>query len=144
MNIFAFPVSKFARGKWSWAASVGQVSHEFFCRRRETGLRGPYPFFDFLVRCPPARGVWTYLFSLLLSHSSIQQRLAGLSLFLCLLGVQTPNTECVFAQETPKHTAAGLKVAEGFEATLWAAEPDLVNPTFGPQPFTDGWFVWVL
>ena len=129
MNIFASPVSKFARGKWSWAASVGQVSHEFFCRRRETGLRGPYPFFDFLVRCPPARGVWTYLFSLLLSHSSIQQRLAGLSLFLCLLGVQTPNTECVFAQETPKHTAAGLKVAEGFEVTLWAAEPDLVNPT---------------
>ena len=32
-------------------------------------------------------------------------------------------------QQTPLTTVRGLKVAEGLELTLWAAEPDLVNPT---------------
>jgi len=77
----------------------------------------------------PTRAIGSDLFSFLLSHSSIQQWALGMSLFLCLLGVQTLNTKCVFAQQIPKQTAAGLKVADGLEVTLLAAEPDLVNPT---------------
>ena len=34
-----------------------------------------------------------------------------------------------FAQKGPDDTVKGLKVADGLTATLWAAEPMLVNPT---------------
>ena len=33
------------------------------------------------------------------------------------------------AQTTPEDTVAGLRVADGLEITLWAAEPDVINPT---------------
>jgi putative membrane-bound dehydrogenase-like protein len=33
------------------------------------------------------------------------------------------------AQKAPDETAKGLKLADGLEATLWASEPGLVNPT---------------
>ena len=34
-----------------------------------------------------------------------------------------------WGQRTPSQTQKGLKVAEGLEVTVWAAEPDVVNPT---------------
>lgn len=33
------------------------------------------------------------------------------------------------AQKSPEETAASFKVAPGLEATVWASEPDMVNPT---------------
>ncbi len=38
-------------------------------------------------------------------------------------------TSAVNAQEAPDKTVADLKTADGLEITLWAAEPQLVNPT---------------
>jgi hypothetical protein len=33
------------------------------------------------------------------------------------------------AQKSPEETVKSFKVAEGLEATLWASEPGMVNPT---------------
>ena len=33
------------------------------------------------------------------------------------------------SQQIPRQTVQGLKAADGMEVTLWAAEPDIVNPT---------------
>ena len=35
----------------------------------------------------------------------------------------------LWSQQTPRQTTQGLKAADGMEVTLWAAEPDIVNPT---------------
>jgi len=35
----------------------------------------------------------------------------------------------VWSQQTPRQTTQGLRAADGMEVTLWAAEPDIVNPT---------------
>jgi putative membrane-bound dehydrogenase-like protein len=35
----------------------------------------------------------------------------------------------LWPQQTPRQTTQGLKAADGMEVTLWAAEPDIVNPT---------------
>lgn len=34
-----------------------------------------------------------------------------------------------WSQQTPRQTVQGFKVAGGLEVTLWAAEPDVINPT---------------
>ncbi|MGH9427773.1 MAG: DUF7133 domain-containing protein, partial [Terriglobia bacterium] len=35
----------------------------------------------------------------------------------------------LWPQQTPRQTTQGLKAADGMEVTLWAAEPEIVNPT---------------
>lgn len=35
----------------------------------------------------------------------------------------------LWSQQMPKQTVQGFRAADGLEVTLWAAEPDLVNPT---------------
>jgi putative membrane-bound dehydrogenase-like protein len=35
----------------------------------------------------------------------------------------------IWSQQTPRQTTLGLKASEGLEVTLWAAEPDVINPT---------------
>lgn len=35
----------------------------------------------------------------------------------------------LLSQQTPRQTAQSFKAAEGLEVTLWAAEPDVINPT---------------
>jgi len=35
----------------------------------------------------------------------------------------------LWPQQTPRQTTQGLKAADGMEVTLWASEPDIVNPT---------------
>ncbi len=35
----------------------------------------------------------------------------------------------LLSQQTPQQTLRGLKAADGLEVTLWASEPDVINPT---------------
>jgi putative membrane-bound dehydrogenase-like protein len=35
----------------------------------------------------------------------------------------------MFSQQAPSQTTSGLKAVEGLEVTLWASEPDVINPT---------------
>src|SRR5262245_64327699 len=51
---------------------------------------------------------------------------ATLLTFAACLTVASP---ALWAQQMPKQTAQGFKAADGLEVTLWASEPDLVNPT---------------
>lgn len=48
---------------------------------------------------------------------------------MCLISVLLVLGQRLWAQQTPRQTVAGMKAAEGLEVTLWASEPDLVNPT---------------
>src|SRR5262245_28734831 len=49
---------------------------------------------------------------------------AAFVLTACLLFVRALQS-----QQTPRQTVQGLKAADGMEVTLWAAEPDIFNPT---------------
>lgn len=51
--------------------------------------------------------------------------LTALALLVCLI----PLNSLLWSQQTPRQTTQGLKAADGLEVTLWAAEPDIVNPT---------------
>lgn len=48
---------------------------------------------------------------------------------LALLVYLIPFNSSLWSQQAPKQTTQGLKAADGMEVTLWAAEPDIVNPT---------------
>jgi putative membrane-bound dehydrogenase-like protein len=37
--------------------------------------------------------------------------------------------QLLLSQQTPQQTLRGLKAADGLELTLWASEPDVINPT---------------
>ncbi|MCI0628581.1 MAG: c-type cytochrome [Acidobacteria bacterium] len=50
--------------------------------------------------------------------------LATLAFFLCL-----DSGRVLWSQQTPRQTTLGLRAADGMEVTLWAAEPDVINPT---------------
>ena len=129
MSISAPSVRKFACGIRFWAELAGQIRHEIFSRIKRSCVRRLHQWRDsFLCRIPGGSG-WTDLFTISFSYFSMQKWSAGLSLLICLLGVRTLGIEYVFAQQTPKQTAAGFKVADGLEVTLWASEPNLVNPT---------------
>ena len=60
---------------------------------------------------------------------------ASLSLTLFLLMCQTPVQQLDFSslseeqQHLPENALAGMELAEGLEATVFAAEPTLINPT---------------
>lgn len=129
MNVSASSVSQFASGKRSWVALAGQVSYEISYRVRGTCARCRQQRLDFVVDPMPPCCYWSDWFTFLISHPSIQQWSRVLCVFLYLLATMVLNTERVFAQQTPKQTAAGFKVADGLQVSLWAAEPDLVNPT---------------
>src|SRR5947208_14168420 len=49
--------------------------------------------------------------------------------FCCLWMLVVLAGRKMLSQQTPDQTTKGLKAAEGLEVTLWAAEPDVVNPT---------------
>ena len=55
------------------------------------------------------------------------KKLLFASLFLGLMPLLCPPP--LESQTTPEDTVAGLRVADGLEITLWAAEPDVINPT---------------
>ena len=57
---------------------------------------------------------------------------------VCLAALATS----ALAQKSPEETVKSFKVAEGLEATLWASEPDMVNPT--DIDVDDRGRVWVL
>ena len=48
---------------------------------------------------------------------------------LCLGMLAIPAGHKMLSQQTPNQTTKGLKAADGLEVMLWAAEPDVVNPT---------------
>ncbi|HEV8131792.1 MAG TPA: PVC-type heme-binding CxxCH protein, partial [Acidobacteriota bacterium] len=48
---------------------------------------------------------------------------------VCSVAALTALTRYVWSQQTPQQTTRGLKAADGLELTLWASEPDLINPT---------------
>jgi putative membrane-bound dehydrogenase-like protein len=50
-------------------------------------------------------------------------------LLICPLILGAITGRRIFSQQTPGQTTSGLKAAEGLEVTLWAAEPDVINPT---------------
>src|SRR5882672_2865359 len=52
---------------------------------------------------------------------------AALSSWAVMLALACPAT--VFAQVSPEESARKLKPADGLEATLWASEPMVINPT---------------
>src|SRR3954451_15530785 len=48
---------------------------------------------------------------------------------ICLLVLVAPLDRNLLSQQTAQQTTKGFKASEGLEVTLWAAEPDVVNPT---------------
>jgi putative membrane-bound dehydrogenase-like protein len=65
---------------------------------------------------------------MLKNQRSTFQKLVGLFPGLwtvCVALVSQP----VWSQQTARQTTQGLTAAEGLEVTLWAAEPDVINPT---------------
>jgi len=45
------------------------------------------------------------------------------------------------AQKTPEETVKSFKLAPGMEATVWASEPEMVNPT--DIDIDERWRIWV-
>ena len=57
-------------------------------------------------------------------------RVRKTALFITLLGlISILRVPLLESQTTPEDTVASLRVADGLEITLWAAEPDVINPT---------------
>jgi putative membrane-bound dehydrogenase-like protein len=52
-----------------------------------------------------------------------------LSTLVCLVALSVLPASVAKAQKSPEETVKSFKVAEGLEATLWASEPGMVNPT---------------
>jgi len=50
-------------------------------------------------------------------------------LLMGLIFLATPDSRKIFSQQTPAQTTSGLMAADGLEVRLWAAEPDVINPT---------------
>src|SRR5437870_10648060 len=49
--------------------------------------------------------------------------------FCCLWMLVVLAGRKMLSQQTPDQTTKGLKAADGLEVTLWASEPDVINPT---------------
>ena len=57
-------------------------------------------------------------------------RVRKTALLVTLLGlISILRVPLLESQTTPEDTVASLRVADGLEITLWAAEPDVINPT---------------
>jgi len=56
-------------------------------------------------------------------------RLRSLFLFLCLIALSATVSRRMLSQQPPGQTASGLKAVDGLEVSLWAAEPNVINPT---------------
>src|SRR4051794_11106739 len=62
--------------------------------------------------------------------SSFRNRACGLCVAAAAAAIVfAANAPVAHAQKTPEDTVKSFEIAEGLEATVWAAEPMLVNPT---------------
>jgi putative membrane-bound dehydrogenase-like protein len=50
-------------------------------------------------------------------------------LLICVIVPATITARSGLCQQTASQTVSGFKAADGLEVTLWAAEPDVINPT---------------